>query len=246
MVTESQLIEQRYLKRWALATFGGWLLGIVAMILLDEIADVMQHRGNQFAVGLGMGWGVGFAQWRVAREWFGATSNWMWISTVAMGMPFLLTDVGALSWAGSERSLLFLNVALGASLLGLLEWRILRSRSRRAHWWISQLLILSVGRCLPWEFPLRLACYVRSGTCFNIQHGSHRMRRCGARNCDRGYVGMDATISTVSALTSCSHLRNQPSAFRRAYSLPLIWLHVGAAELRYVRWRKKMKISNKG
>ncbi len=145
MVTESQLIEQRYLKRWALATFGGWLLGIVAMILLDEIADVV-HRGNQFAVGLGMGWGVGFAQWRVAREWFGATSNWMWISTVAMGMPFLLTDVGALSWAGSERSLLFLNVALGASLLGLLEWRILRSRSRRAHWWISACI---VGWTLP-------------------------------------------------------------------------------------------------
>jgi hypothetical protein len=132
MVTESQLIRRIFLKRWVLATFVGWLLGVVATILLDEISDGA-HLGNQFAVGLGMGLGVGFAQWRIARKWFGVTSIWMWATVVAMGMPFVLTDVIAKQFLGNERIFLFLNVALGALLLGLFEWRILRTQSKRAH-----------------------------------------------------------------------------------------------------------------
>jgi hypothetical protein len=97
MVTESRLDAQRLLTRWVLATFGGWLLGIVAVILLAEISEGM-HIGNQFRVGLGMGWGVGFAQWRVARKWFGATSAWMWVSAAAMGLPFVLSDITGIMW----------------------------------------------------------------------------------------------------------------------------------------------------
>jgi hypothetical protein len=128
-----------------LATFAGWLLGIVALILLAEISEGI-HFGNQFPVGLGMGWGVGFAQWRVARKWFGVTSAWMWVSTAAMGMPFILSDITPISWAGNEQFFLPVNVALGASLLGLLEWRILRSRSQSAYWWI---ITCVVGWMLP-------------------------------------------------------------------------------------------------
>ena len=139
MTSESQSIGQRYLIQWVLATFGGWLLGIVAVLLLSELSDAV-HMGNQFAVGLGMGLSVGFAQWRIARKWFSATSEWMWYSAVAMALPFILTDVMAISWPSDERFLL-VQAALGASLLGLLEWRILRSRSMRAHWWISTCII---------------------------------------------------------------------------------------------------------
>jgi hypothetical protein len=34
MAAESRLDAQHLLRRWVLATFGGWLLGIVAVILL--------------------------------------------------------------------------------------------------------------------------------------------------------------------------------------------------------------------
>jgi len=128
-----------------LATFGGWLLGIVAVILLAEISGLI-HLGDQFAVGIGMGSGVGFVQWRVARKWFGASSGWMWASVVALGTPFVLTDVMAISWAVNEEVSLFINAFLGALLLGLLQWRILRARSERAHWWI--------GTCIAaWMLP---------------------------------------------------------------------------------------------
>jgi hypothetical protein len=146
MATESRLDGQHLHRRWVLATFGGWLLGIVAVILLGGISEGI-HFGDQFPVGIGMGWGVGFAQWRVARKWFGVTSAWMWVSAAALGMPFVLSDITVLSWAGNEqRYFLILNVALGASLLGLLEWRILRSRSNRAYWWIITCI---VGWMLP-------------------------------------------------------------------------------------------------
>jgi len=132
MATASQIVGQHFFKRWVLATFGGWLLGVVVTILLAAISEGV-HLGNQFAVGIGMGWGVGFAQWRIARKWFGATSLWMWATVVAMGMPFVLTDVIAKQSFGNERIFLFLNVALGALLLGLFEWLILRTQSKRAH-----------------------------------------------------------------------------------------------------------------
>jgi hypothetical protein len=134
LVTESRLDAQRLLTLWVLATFGGWLLGIVAVILLDGLSEAI-HLGNQFPA-LGMGWGVGFAQWRVARKWFGVTSAWMWVSTAAIGTPFIVSDITGILWGVDERYFLPINVALGASLLGLLEWRILRSLSYRAYWWI--------------------------------------------------------------------------------------------------------------
>lgn len=146
MATESRPDAEHLLWRWVLATLGGWFLGLVAVILLGGISEGI-HFGDQFPVGIGMGWGVGFAQWRVARKRFGLTSAWMWVSAAAMGMPFVLSDIAALSWAGSaQRYFLILNVALGASLLGLLEWRILRSLSHRAYWWVITCI---VGWMLP-------------------------------------------------------------------------------------------------
>jgi hypothetical protein len=123
-----------------LATVGGWLLGIAIGILLGAIAEA-SGMGSQSSVGIGLGLGVGFAQWRVARPWFGAAANWMWISTLGMWTPFLLFDLtGALSLSTSSvHNLVLLVVAggVGGAAMGWWQQEPLRSHSSRARWWVS-------------------------------------------------------------------------------------------------------------
>lgn len=137
----------RFFSRWVLATFGGWLLGVVVIVLLAAITEAV-GLGNQSPVGIGMGLTVGYAQWRVARKWFGATSQWMWASASGMGTAFVLWDLTGARWSGApfflhltvRQSELFRNiilVALGSLLVGLWQRRTLRSRSVRADWWIA-------------------------------------------------------------------------------------------------------------
>lgn len=138
---------QRFFGQWVLATFGGWLLGVVVALLLAAIADRL-GVGDQSSIGIGMGWSVGYAQWRIARNWIGATSQWMWASVSGMGTAFVLSDLVGTRWSGAP-FLLHLNVrqseifrviifvALGSLLVGLWQWRTLQSSSVRAHWWIA-------------------------------------------------------------------------------------------------------------
>src|SRR5512134_2508586 len=74
---ETRSNAQRFFGRWALATFGGWVLGFVVIVLLAGIGDLVHIGGDQWAVGVGMGWSIGCAQWWVARKWFGPSSKWM-------------------------------------------------------------------------------------------------------------------------------------------------------------------------
>jgi hypothetical protein len=134
---ETRSNAQRFFGRWVLATFGGWLLGVVVSVLLDGIGELVHLGGDQWALGIGMGWSIGCAQWWVARKWFGTSSEWMWASVVGMGTPFVLSDlVGA--WGHAPMGfLLGLNAALGGLLVGSWQRRTLRSRSARANWWVS-------------------------------------------------------------------------------------------------------------
>ena len=139
MGTESRSGAQRFFSRWVLATFGGWLLGVVVILLLADIGEIA-GIGQQFSVGIGMGWSIGYAQWRIARKWFGATSDWMWASLVGMGTPFVLADVVGVSWSGDrsgEILILYLHVALGGLLVGLWQRRILQPHTARAAWWVA-------------------------------------------------------------------------------------------------------------
>jgi len=131
---------QRFFGRWVLATFGGWLLGVVVIVLLAGIGELVHLGGNQCAVGIGMGWSIGCVQWRIARKWFGSSSEWMWASVVGMGTPFVLSDLFGAWGHGGHAGMLSLvglvNAALGGLLVGLWQRRTLRSHSARANWWV--------------------------------------------------------------------------------------------------------------
>lgn len=120
--------------RWMRATFGGWLLGFVIVVLLALATDVI-GGGAQFIVGVGMGGGVGYLQSRVLRERLQRPQRWLWASVAGMGVPFVLWDLGGALGVASFFSLLT-SVLVGSLLVGLLQQSLLRPSSRRAAWWV--------------------------------------------------------------------------------------------------------------
>jgi hypothetical protein len=104
--------------------------------MLDVLHDLL-HVGNGVYVGVGMGWSIGFAQWRIARKWFGATSRWMWASTIGATTPFLLADLVGTQWDRDRWYLIPALSAAGGLLAGLLQRTSLRSLSGKSNWWIA-------------------------------------------------------------------------------------------------------------
>ena len=155
MDTEMQSPVLPFFRRWLLATFAGWILRVVLMILLDESAERI-GVGNQFPVGVGMGLSIGYVQWRVGRKWFHATSEWMFASLVGMGMPFVLSDVFNVWRSDAMELLLFLNVALGSLIVGWWQRRIFQRRSIKAYWWI-------VGSVAGWTLAAATALILTTG-----------------------------------------------------------------------------------
>lgn len=128
-----------FIRRWVLATMGGWLLGIVMVAFLGGALEGI-GIGGQFPLGIFMGMGVGYAQWRVARRWFGATHRWIWMSIVGMTAPLLVTDIFGMWWrawsVADNVMAILLATAAGGALAGWLQRRCLESRSVRGNLWV--------------------------------------------------------------------------------------------------------------
>ena len=134
--TQSIPTEKHFFTRWVVASSVGWFCGVIVFLVLAELQDLF-HVGNGVYIGVGMGWSIGFAQWRIARKWFGATSQWMWASTIGVTIPFLLADLVGTQW---DRDRWYLIPALAAAaglLAGLLQRSSLRSHSGKPNWWVA-------------------------------------------------------------------------------------------------------------
>ena len=130
MNSESAQSNRRLFTRWVRATFLGWLLGFVVVIVLALAWDMI-GGGAQFMVGVGMGAGVGYMQSRVVGEWADSPRRWLWASIIGMGAPFVLWDLSVL--VGFEFVFsLPLSVLMGGLLVGILQWSLLRPHSDRA------------------------------------------------------------------------------------------------------------------
>ena len=142
MSSEHIQADRHFFIRWVRATFAGYLLGFVLIILGGIAGDLIGMPESQFIVGVGMGAGVGFAQGRMARKWLGATRHWALASFIGLGVPFVMFDLVTAGLSGSYNLLaLALDVAIAGLLVGLLQRRILRSHTDRANWWVPACVI---------------------------------------------------------------------------------------------------------
>jgi len=90
---ETRSNAQLFFGRCVLATFGGWVLGFVAIVLLVGVGNLVHIGGDEWTLGVGMGWSIGCTQWWVARRGFVPSSEWMGASVVGMGTPFVPSEI---------------------------------------------------------------------------------------------------------------------------------------------------------
>lgn len=131
-----QATPARFFQRWVLYNFAGWIGGVIAVLVVSAIGEQL-HVGNQFAIGVGMGFGIGYAQWRAGRSWFGAPAGWMWASLAGMAAPFVISDLLRIWRDGAQMvPLLLLNAGVGGIIAALLQRRFLRGSPANSGWWI--------------------------------------------------------------------------------------------------------------
>lgn len=111
------------IRSWVGATFGGWVLGVVLIIVLSSGLDSIGIENMQFYLGIGMGAGVGLAQWLYLKKWVGMSPNWIWFSALGLGLPFVALD---LLVSGTASYKIPLSVVFGAPIVGLLQQTLLR------------------------------------------------------------------------------------------------------------------------
>jgi hypothetical protein len=158
---------------WILATMTGVVLGILSLLTL---ATGLALAGTSTVLvgltgGVGMGGGIGIAQWLVLRRHIASAGWWVLVSVVGamigVALGFVLEDVlrplistllgeaiqsrpsvpcvslSAATAVGAAGAVIGLN-------LGIAQWLVLRRHVRSAGWWI-------VASCLAWMAGLSLS-----------------------------------------------------------------------------------------
>jgi hypothetical protein len=122
-------------RRWARATWLGWIAGVPLIALFALVGEGLGIGGAQALVGAGMGTGVGMLQSRALRNILDRPKWWAWSCAIGLTLPFLVFDL--LRVAGHKSSYsVQLAVASGGVAAGLWQAYLLRSRVRQAGWWI--------------------------------------------------------------------------------------------------------------
>ncbi len=134
----------RFLTRWIGATFGGWTVGFLLVLVLIALTSMVGLGNTQFPIGLGMGLGTGFLQARVLRGSVGDARRWWIASAAGLTAPFMVSDILKALMTQRPYSLALLVVA-GGVVVSVLQWRVLRRRSRAALWWVPT---ATIGWCL--------------------------------------------------------------------------------------------------
>jgi hypothetical protein len=124
-------------SKWVIATFYGWFLGIILILILSGFLDSIGIEKFQFYIGVGMGGGVGLMQWTVLRKVSPIKLQWLWASLLGLGIPFLFFDFWS-KYSGFPLGDKYLpiSIAAGSLLIGLLQFYVLRKHSNHVRWWL--------------------------------------------------------------------------------------------------------------
>ncbi len=119
-------------SRWIKATFFGWLLGLVFILLLSALLDGLGIEHLQFYLGTGMGAGVGFMQWRYLSKTISMHGKWFWTSAIAMSGAFFVFDLFMPEIPFKP----VLSIAAGSLAVGLFQSRLLKNYMPGAYRWV--------------------------------------------------------------------------------------------------------------
>lgn len=143
--------------RFTRYTFGGWVLGVVLILVLSSLLDSMGIEGMQFYLGLGMGAGVGLAQWWMLRKYAPVSSRWIAYAVFGLGLPFLISDVFFTQFPMTYKMPIL--VGLGALIAGFLQASLLQKTFPHARQWITGSFVswlLGVGTVFLMDFTMQI------------------------------------------------------------------------------------------
>jgi hypothetical protein len=131
----------KFAIRWIIASGFGFGVGVIGgagvILILGRMPIPIQDRSLTYAVLICIGVAVGLAQtWAIkgvlplTRHWLPATLIGYLLSIIAVWFPRypILANAGLL-----DDGLIFI---LMGSLIGLVQWVVLRQRLSRAGWWV--------------------------------------------------------------------------------------------------------------
>jgi hypothetical protein len=136
----------RFWGWWSVATALGWVIGIIAAILLSELlVQPFLKRETNLIVGLCVGGCTAALQVRAVRRWLRLGRAWVWGGMVMMGPPFIASVIFAeLALDGSApgvRAALWAATGIGGLAGGMLQVEALRRHTERAFWWLGGLAV---------------------------------------------------------------------------------------------------------
>jgi hypothetical protein len=129
-------------KKWVWASFSGWFIGILLIIVLSSVLDSVGIEGVQFYIGFGVGTGIAIMQWRALLGIIPNASKWIWYTILGVGSPFLVFDIiKKLGGFALDDYNILVCVSIGGLLTGLLQSSILKTHYKTANRWIFASLL---------------------------------------------------------------------------------------------------------
>lgn len=132
------MITKLTLSGWIKANFIGWFAGIILIVVLSAIFEGLGISNLQFFIGIGMGAGVSFMQWRVLKKTVDINKRWVWHAVIGMGTPFLIFDIlKQFTVIPAGTYYMLLSICSAGLFTGLLQYYILRPYTVRAGLWVA-------------------------------------------------------------------------------------------------------------
>ena len=135
------------LKKWVLYNFFGWLLGTIFVLILSSSFDAVGIENLQFFVAIGIGLGIGIAQWLVLKNITNIKPTWISVTIIGLTIPFVIADILKHFELLDLKSLFIpVCVGVGSLLVGFFQSKLLENHSIKILNWmivsfISWLLI---------------------------------------------------------------------------------------------------------
>lgn len=138
MKTERKPVDHFPVKLWIKANFIGWLLGIILVLILSSTMDAIGIEDLQFFVAIAMGLAIGTVQYRVLKRVWAVSKRWIWHTSIALTIPFVLVDVlRYLDVLNLGDFFIPISVGLASILMGYAQSRLLKIHGIYAKGWIA-------------------------------------------------------------------------------------------------------------
>jgi len=124
-------------KKWLIYNFFGWLLGTLLVLILSSSFDTIGIEDLQFFVAIGIGLGIGIAQWLVLKNITDIKTTWISATIIGLTIPFLISDTLNYFELLNLKSLLIpVCVGIGSLLVGFFQSKLLKNYNIRILNWM--------------------------------------------------------------------------------------------------------------